>query len=182
MDRVSICWNGKTYGELTMRGESLHTWFHARCRLPSAGIWAVWAVGERGELRIGIPEPCGEEAELRRRFSQRMTAPAGRLLRSELRPITTDTAAAWEPAGNACWQNLWLREKLLKDREALTCHAGECRLLAFPYSGQEPFPLVPLFCFAQFRHMDGKRYVVFLFDREERPRFPGADAKQNCKS
>ena len=44
-------------------------------------------------------------------------------------------------------------------------------LLALPCCGEQPFPLVSLFCFAHIRRICGREYAVFAFDEKERPVF-----------
>ena len=66
--------DGRAAGELIVEQEALYTWFDARCRLPEEGrLWCAWAVGEKDSLRLGVLEPSGQEAVIRRRFSRRMT-------------------------------------------------------------------------------------------------------------
>ena len=66
MDKFPLLWKEAPLGELTTEREALYTWFTARCRLPGKGLWCAWAVGDRGELRLGILEPEGERAADRR--------------------------------------------------------------------------------------------------------------------
>ncbi len=173
MDKFPLCWCGKSRGELTTEQEALYLRFSVRCSLPEPGLWCVWAVGERGELRLGVLEPCGEEAFLCRRFSQRMTAPLGQLLRGELRPVTKTMQERWSPLRENPFQTPWLRQQLLPYMSsALTCTEHEMRYLALPYEPKQPFPLVPLFCFAEVRKIHGRQYAVFAFDRKEFPIFP----------
>ena len=54
MDKFPLLWEGKALGELIVEQEALYTWFTVRCRLPGEGIWCAWAVGDRGELRLGV--------------------------------------------------------------------------------------------------------------------------------
>ena len=42
--------------------------------------------------------------------------------------------------------------------------------LALPYDPAAPFPLVPMFCLASLRSIGEGRYVLYRFDRSERPR------------
>ena len=79
MDKFPLMQGGVSVGELITEQEALYTWFEARCRLPGEGLWCAWAVGDRGELRLGVLEPCGDRATIRRRFSARLTAPLGKL-------------------------------------------------------------------------------------------------------
>ena len=77
MDKFPLMQGCFSVGELITEQEALYTWFEARCRLPGEGLWCAWAVGDRGELRLGVLEPCGDRATIRRRFSARLTAPLG---------------------------------------------------------------------------------------------------------
>ena len=69
MDKFPLMQDGRPVGELITEREALYTWYEARCRLPGEGLWCAWAVGDRGELRLGVLEPCGDRASIRRRFS-----------------------------------------------------------------------------------------------------------------
>ena len=53
MDKFPLMQGGVSVGELITEKEALYTWFEARCRLPGEGLWCAWAVGDRGELRLG---------------------------------------------------------------------------------------------------------------------------------
>ena len=89
MDKFPLLWKEKAVGELTAEQEALYTWFEARCRLPGEGLWCAWAVGDRGELRLGVLEPVNGKLTIRRRFSRRVTEPLGRRpLRGHLEPYS----------------------------------------------------------------------------------------------
>lgn len=172
MDKFPLLWAGAPVGELAVEREMLYTCFTAQCRLPEEGLWCAWAVGERGELRLGILEPHGTQADLRRRFSGQMTAPLGRLLRGELRPAGEGRSqAAWEAAEDpsALFRTPWLRQRLRGASGVLTRKTGERRWLALPYDPGKPFPLEPLFCFARLRKLGERRFVVYAFDKREWP-------------
>lgn len=170
MDKFPLEWSGRSVGELSCERENLYTRFTAACRLPGEGLWCAWAVGERGELRLGVLEPGGEEASITRRFSGRMTQPLGRLLRGEIRPAAED-GAAWEQtaAPEQLFRSPWLRRQLRGIRGALTRTREEGRELALPYDSRKPFPLAPMFCLARVRRIRESWYAVYRFDGEERP-------------
>ena len=172
MDKFPLCWRGKKRGDLTTEEEALYLRFSVRCSLPEPGLWCAWVIGERGELRLGILEPCGEDAFLCRRFSQRMTAPLGRLLRGELRPVTKAERELWSPLRENPFRAPWLRQQLQYTSGVLTRMEQERRYLALPYDPKQPFPMVSLFCFAEIRNIHGRQYAVFAFNREEWPLFP----------
>ena len=170
MDKFPLLWEGKAIGELSAEQETLYTWLTVRCRLPGEDIWCAWAVGDRGELRLGVVEP---QNGIRRRFSHQMTAPLGKLLRGELRPAGDRTEENWTaaPEPDRLFRTPWLRRQLRDVRGALTRTAEAGRFLALPYDEKRPFPLTPLFCLAQPRNIGGKRYMVYAFDGKEWPVF-----------
>lgn len=172
MDKFPLMLEGKPAGELAAEREGLYTWFSARCPLPP-GLWCAWAVGDRGELRLGVLEPEGAQGTIRRRFSGRLTAPLGRLLRGEVRPAGTKEPEAWEsaPAPDRLFRAPWLRQRLKGAQGARTRRTEEIRYLALPYDKGKPFPLTTLFCFARLRDIEGASYVVYAFDGQDRPVF-----------
>ena len=172
MDNFPLMLEGRPAGELTAEREGLYTWFSARCPLPE-GLWCAWAVGDRGELRLGVLEPEGAQGTIRRRFSRQLTAPLGRLLRGEVRPAGAGAPETWEPAPDPerLFRSPWLRQRLKGARGARTRQTGERRYLALPYDKGKPFPLTTLFCFAHVRAIGEGTYVVYAFDGQERPVF-----------
>nr|WP_325211514.1 hypothetical protein [uncultured Oscillibacter sp.] len=173
MDKFPLLLEGRPAGELTAEREGLYTWFSARCPLPEGSLWCAWAVGDRGELRLGVLEPEGTQGHIRRRFSGRLTAPLGRLLRGEVRPAGAQQPEPWEPAPapDRLFQAPWLRRRLTGMQGALLLRVGETRCLALPYDPAKPFPLTTLFCFARIRSIGGAAYAVFAFDGRDRPVF-----------
>lgn len=174
MDKFPLLWEGRPAGELTTERETLYTWFTARCRLPEEGLWCAWAVGDLGELRLGVLEPEGEQAAIRRRFSDRMTAPLGKLLRGELRSARIREAREdWGPVQEPerLFRAPWLRQRLRGARGVLTRREGGCRYVALPYDKEKCFPLTTLFCFARIQRIGGNEYVIYAFDAQEAPVF-----------
>ena len=87
MDKFPLLLDGGPSGELTAEREALYTWFTARCPLPEeeGALWCAWAVGDRGDLRLGVLEPQGEgggPGMIRRRFSRQMIQLTVRIFRS----------------------------------------------------------------------------------------------------
>ena len=171
MDKFPVLWDGKTAGELTTEKEQLYSWFDVRCMQRETGIWCAWAVGEQGELRIGILEPQGRELVIRRRFSDRLTQPLGKLLRGEVRP-TGEQKTSWKEtaAPEMLFRAPWLRRSL-QGRAALYRWEGRRLYLALSYDCGQPFPLLPLFCFAKLCRIRGKTYLLFCFNEDQQPVF-----------
>ena len=173
MDKFPLMQGGVSVGELITEQEALYTWFEARCRLPGEGLWCAWAVGDRGELRLGVLEPCGDRATIRRRFSARLTAPLGKLRQGEIRPAHPPEPEDWTPLER--WavrpRSPWRREQLHLVSGVLVREEQGRRELAVPYDVGRPFPLTALFCFAHIRRIHGRSYAIFAFNGEERPVF-----------
>lgn len=171
MDKFPLLRDGRSVGELTTEREALYTWFEARCGLPGDGLWCAWAVGDRGELRLGVLEPEGEHASIRRRFSAQLTGPLGRLQWGEVRPAHPAAPGDWLPAGQAAdlFRSPWLRERLWDAAGALTRTENGRRYVALPYDPERPFPLPSLFCLARICRIGGRNYAVYAFDQTEQP-------------
>lgn len=174
VDKFPLLLDGRAAGELTVEREALYTWFDARCRLPGEGLWCAWAVGREGSLRLGVLEPVGQEAVIRRRFSQRLTEPLGQLLRGEVRPAAEEDRGAWRSVQDpeTLFRAPWLRRRLRGLSGAMVREEEGRRSLALPYDSGRPFPLPALFCFACVRSIQGARYAVFVFDGGEEPVLP----------
>ncbi len=172
MDKFPLYLGEKSTGELTVEPEALYTWFTARCRLPDQELWCAWAVGDAGELRLGILEPSGEEGVIRRRFSRQLTAPLGKLVRGEVRPAVSAAGGDWEelPHPEGEFHSPWLR-RCLHGQACFLHRAGEFRLVALPWDPGKPFALTPVFCFATLRRVRGREAAVVAFDTEEKPVF-----------
>ena len=170
VDRYPVMWRETAAGELTVEREGLYAVCSVGCHPPGDGLWCVWAVGDRGEVRLGIAEPGAAGFALRRRLSLRSLEPAGPLRRGELRPASEDGwTALTEP--EAVFRGAWLRSRLRGTGDALVRRDGEGVTVAFPYRPAAPFPLVPMFCFASICTLRGGRYWRISFDGEERPVF-----------
>lgn len=169
MDKYPVLENGTAAGELTVWPDRLYTVFHVSCP-PREGLWRAWAVGETGTLRIGVLEPENGVLCIRRRFSRELTAPAGPLLRGELRPLGEEREP-WEPLRADSFQTPYLQRCLRESAGALMCRSGDRRLVALPRDDTVPFPLEAMFCFARPRRLRGRDWWVFAFDEAEWPAF-----------
>ena len=173
MERVPVLLEERQVGTLLRREEGLYVRYRAECRLEKPEVLRLFAQGEKGELRLGTPEPRSGVFFLERRISAREDAVTGRLLRGELRR-PGEEGTPWQEAEPL---TLFSRERLRRQvrdcGEALTRRWNGGRQVALPFDCRRPFPLPELFCFACVRTIRGRRYAVFTFDREERPLFPG---------
>ena len=156
-------------GELTVTPEALYTAFSVSCR-GQEGLWCAWAVGETGNLRIGVLEPENGCLQIRRRFSKRLTDPLGPILRGELRPLG-EGREQWEPLRPELLRSPYLRCRLGGLSDVLTCRPG--RAVSSPSHGMTRplFLWKPCFAFARSRRLQGRAYWVFRFDDREWPVF-----------
>ena len=195
MDRLPILCGGERVGEADAEQERLYTCLRVRVA-SRRGIWRAWAVGERGEIRIGTLEPVGGESVIARRFSRQSLSKVGTLSRVEIRPAgveespansagqsdrtpanttasaTSATPEAWTRAGDGpLFRTRRFRRQSRHVRDALTSTDGDRRRVALLRDENAPFPLPELFCLASPARIGARDYWVFAFDRQEWPVF-----------
>ncbi len=181
MDKFPLYLNGRSIGELTVTREGLYDYFAVECSPPDQEVYRAYAVGEQGQLRLGIPEPEGEVFRIRRRIPVRETAEAGKLVYGQLQTLEEGGAwgpvftpqASWraEPRPERLFRSAFLREQLRGVSGVLTQEQAGYRFVALPYDGRRPFLLSSLFCFARISWISGREYAIFAFDRDENPVF-----------
>lgn len=168
---------GERVGTAAIEEEGERLVVSLRCREDDRGLFRGYLVCPGGEVPLGLLEPRDRTLWLQRR-----------LLREELRPLgrPKEVRLGMSYAFAGAWQDLRdpaafagaAGETLSED--TLWRQAGSLRQLALPYDPKRPFPLVRLFCFARIMTIRGRRYAVYAFDREDRPRMqttgPGPSA------
>ena len=85
METLDILAEGRPVGTAEITEEGLYLRFTADCEDPVEGPCRLVGIGERGELRLGVPEPEGGRLRLSRALSRRDCAAVGRLSHLELR-------------------------------------------------------------------------------------------------
>lgn len=99
MEKFPILCGAERVGEAEAEQERLYVCL--RVRIPSRrGLWRAWAVGERGEIRIGTLEPVNGESVISRRFSRQALSKIGALARVEIR-VAGDSLPPPPPDGSA---------------------------------------------------------------------------------
>lgn len=176
MDKFQVFLDGVETGEMTVMQEGLYDVFRVSCHPPTENVLRAFAIGERGELRLGIPVPDGTEFTVCHRIALHEVEAAGRLLRGELRPCDGESRKRWEAVKNPerLFRSTFLREQLRGMEGILTRKDGGVRFLALPFDSHRPFLLTSLFCFARVKRIGGQPYAVFAFDRGENPIFTDA--------
>ena len=171
MEKLPLLCKGRPVGELLVTREGEDTLFTANAVLPEKDMWCFWVVGRGGTLRLGCPEEPEGEVCFSRRFSSRMTLSLGSVLRGEARSVSQSERSTWEAAPKGLFRSPGLRQELSQEQGVLTRRWGNVRLIALPFSPEKPFPLTSLFCFANIRVLNGKKYAIFAFDGKEWPIF-----------
>ena len=169
MERLDILAEGRRVGAAEVTEEGLYLRFTADCEDPVEGPCRLVGIGERGELRLGVPEPEGGRLRLSRALSRRDCAAVGRLSHLELR-LPEEAAPAWEPVPPGAFRAPWIRSRL--GREARFARRGDVRLVALPFDPGKPFPWPELFCFARIQSREGREWAVFAFNSREEPVMP----------
>ena len=168
MEKFPVFWKKQAVGELTVEREPLYSWYTVRTCLPEEGLWSAWLIGSGGDFRLGVLESDDCGAILRRRFSDRMLMPYGNLLRVELRAVAK-IQNAWEQVldPEKYFRTAFLRTSLCEYQNLLVKQAEKSFKVAILYDKEKRFPLLELFCFAEFFIINGKEYLVYSFDPEE---------------
>ena len=140
------------------------------------GLYKVWLHGQRENLLLGTLAPEGGRLCLRRRVFRQ------ELERKGCWPVTAGECVMVFPfaEGGGGWRREECPGRLVAqelkrcfgDRAALYRPESDGFLLAFGFDPSRPFPVPPLFCLAKCQRMEGRKYVVFRFDREGRPLLP----------
>lgn len=169
MERLTMYREGRPVGELAVISEALYTRFRVSCDLCGEVIFRAFALGEKGEIPLGVLEPVSGRLKLERSLSRTQTESAGRLLRGEVRSGEGRPGGEWHPAGADFFQRTPFRHQMEGVEGALWRQEGGCRLLALPYSPDKEFPLTGLFCLARLREIGGRVYAVYAFDEQEFP-------------
>ena len=199
MKTLPVLNGGKRIGETLVEEERLYV--RLEVRVPSRqGLWCAWAIGERGEVRVGTLEPVNGQSVISRRFSKRFLTEAGALLRVEVRPLEgtenaqgmeiqpsshaqagerndgAELSEAWRRTGTArLFRSMRFQRPLRNVREALTRRDGERRRVALIQEEGAPFPIPELFCLASLTRIGARDYWVFTFDRREWPVLSSGD-------
>lgn len=171
MERIPLLWQEETVGELRVETVGLYTCFSCSCRLPGEGLWYVWLAGEGGELRLGLLEPVGDGAALKKKLSLRSWARLGQLRCARLRPAGGGEGD-WRGVSQLPFRTPWLRRELAGRQDVLLRGAPGRTWVAVPYEAGRPFPLTQLFCLSRICRIRGRDYAVFAFDGGERPCLP----------
>lgn len=169
MEHLPVEYGGERVGEAVAEREKLYTSLKVRTAL-RPGLWYAWAVGERGELRVGVLEPVDGYGVIERRFSRQALEPVGTLLRVEARPAG-DGEPAWKRAaqGQRLLRSVRFQRQLRNVRDALTRTDNGFRRVALVREDNAPFPIPELFCLASPTRIGTRDYWVFSFDRQGWP-------------
>ena len=123
METLDILAEGRPVGTAEITEEGLYLRFTADCEDPLSGPCRLVGVGERGELRLGVPEPEGGRLRLSRALSRRDCAAVGRLSHLELR-APVGSSPQWEPLPPEAFREGWIRGRLRREREVLFARRG----------------------------------------------------------
>ena len=171
MERIPLLWQEEKVGEMTVETVGLYTCFSCSCCLPEEGFWHVWLVGDKEEVRLGLLEPAGKCAVLKRRLSVRNWAKVGTLRYARLR-CAGGNEMDWHSTSQLPFCTPWLRRELGGRTDLLVRKSPEQLWIAVPYETAKPFPLTQLFCLSRILRIQGREYVVFSFDGTEKPCMP----------
>lgn len=168
-------------GTLRVREEEPWVYLEAVRPEDGRGLYKVWCLGAEGEFLLGTLVPRENRLHLERRVAKRTLQEAGAW------PLTGGKAVMVYPftdKGDSpeVWHSEAHPEKFCADPVVRACLQGAegllsrekngVRQLAAPFLLCKPILLNTLFCLAQVRSWQGRRYLVWSFDRQGRPILP----------
>lgn len=134
------------------------------------GLYRAYAVGPGGNrCLLGALTPNGPRLTLRRTLS------ADTLKQRGCYPIASVETVLFHSFSAAPTPPF--PDDIL--RAAFACASGgryqntsDGFTLTFPYASDAPFPMLPIFCFAQVFRLDRRLWVRYAFDKEGNPQLP----------
>ena len=148
------------------------------------GLYRGCLLGKNGHLDLGTLIPEGGKLRLRR------SLPLSKLRQHNCWPVTgarvvlshpfSQTPNGWTalpPRHDLFPQDPLLAQALQTTSGGLICPLPDGTFrLAFPFLIRCPFPLVPLFCFAQIQTIRNRSYAVFHLKDTGQPLLPAASS------
>lgn len=163
-------------GTLTLRQEGPRVRLEAARPEDGRGLYKVWVTGRGGgRLLLGTLAPEGKELRLRRTLS------VGELERAGCWPMSgAEAPLAFPFSASERWYCEQHPERLTADplvreqlKGPLLCRKGRDGFrLAAPFRTDAPVLLDALFCLARVEQLEGRPHLVWVFDREGRPKIP----------
>lgn len=156
------------------------------------GLYRGYLLGKSGSLDLGLLLPEGGCLRLNRSFPIEMLARQGCWPVTGARAVLThafdqgarrSTPQGWAPLRNGA--SLFPHDLILAQAAGELPNGLLYRrqdghfAIAAPWDPKAPFPLLPVFCFAQARQMAGRMYVVCSFHGDGTPVIPPLPERQN---
>lgn len=168
MDKVPVCFRGKSVGEMIVEQGDCCAWFTVYANLPEEELLCAWVLGDYTELRLGILDPAATGYLIRRKFSERMIRPLGTIRGAEIRTVNTKPHV-WKPVldYDAVFRSSGMKKWFLGQQGLLMKSQGKTLCVAVPYDKEKHFSAIELFCFARLIEIEEREYLAILFDENE---------------
>lgn len=185
MEQLKAVRHGKCCGEAVLCAGGERVEIRVTISDPGDGLYRAVLRGERGQLALGVLEPSRGRLTLCRRPCRADVEALGKLI--DIETVCTfpfRKRPDWERVGQPgkLFRTQGLRERLENIGEAWIRREGDHRFLALELTDGRPFPLEMLFCMGRVRTVEGRRCVVYEFDRDEVPVNGGAREKSQKNS
>lgn len=161
-------------GTLELREEGARVWLRASRGEDGRGLYKAWVQGRTGRYLLGTLAPGEGGLSIERRLSR------GELERRGCWPVTGGEICLTYAFARPQWSpepqpERVCREEYLKvslrGRQGFLSRSGPEEVeLAYPFRTDCPLPLTPLFCLARVEGVNGRRCIVWRFDRTGWPR------------
>lgn len=138
-----------------------------------SGLFRAYAVGQSGgRLLLGTLAPQGGFLTLKRTLSVDALKQRGCYPIASVETVLAHAFSASAPPPPPPFPDDILRKAFAASRGGRRQTTGDGFTLTFPYDPAAPFPMTPIFCFAQVVCLDQRFRLRYQFDKEGNPLFP----------
>lgn len=172
MEQLQVFCRSSCQGKATVERNDSRAEINVSMKDPADGLYRAVLTGERGTLPLGVLEPHHGTLLLRRRPYLRDIECLGMLKDVQVsRSFAFHRSDIWKVTDHASdlVHSPFLKKRLEQYPTIRWKKTGDSLCLALPLREDAPFPLDALFCFARIESVEGKRCVVYTFDKDEKP-------------
>lgn len=172
MEQLKVFCRGSCQGKATVEHKSGRSEIEVSMKDPADGLYRAVLTGEHGQLPLGVMEPHHGVLILRRRPYLRDVERLGALKEVQAsRSFAFRRPEIWKKTDRPAElvSSAYLKEQLIPYRTAWWKKSEGSLLIALPWDENSPLPMESLFCFARLDSVDGRRSVVYSFDKGETP-------------
>ncbi len=171
----NVMFEGESIGEAYVNDDGIRVKFDMQCKIVDEKIYRLYCIQGRAAAPIGIAVPERGRLRLKKTVSKKELTYRGitEIDGFELRAASSVPSAEkqMKESSDGVWRRITDASHLFEDKDiaeacrnlpsALAMKSGGAEYLAISASPEQPFPMMPVFCFGEERYINGRSYIVF---------------------